>query len=95
MKRPYETIARLAALEPEHPLAVLGPERLATALDTFVALTQEIGLPYGGAAVPGDNLLLPSPLGAIGPTLPGSPGSTRWRPHSLRAHAHYWFQGAA
>ncbi len=68
VKRPFETIARLAAVEPEHPLAVLDPERLATVFDSFVALTQEIGLPYDGAAVPGDNLLLPSPVGAIRPT---------------------------
>jgi glycerol-3-phosphate dehydrogenase subunit B len=68
IRRPFEAIDRLAAAEPEHPLALLGRDRLAAALDGFVALSKEIGLPYVGAATPGDNLLLSSPAGAARPT---------------------------
>ncbi len=42
------------------------------ALDTFTALAGELGLPYGGAGATGthsgDNLLLPSAVGALRPT---------------------------
>ena len=68
VRRPLEAIDTLATAEPEHPLALLGRDRLIAALDGFLALSQEIGLPYLGAATPGDNLLLPSPAGAMRPT---------------------------
>ena len=68
VRRPLEAIDTLAAAEPEHPLALLGRDRLIAALDGFLALSQEIGLPYFGAATAGDNLLLPSPAGAVRPT---------------------------
>jgi glycerol-3-phosphate dehydrogenase subunit B len=68
VRRPFEAIETLAAAEPEHPLVLLGRERLATAIDGFLALSREIGLPYVGAATAGDNLLLPSLAGAARPT---------------------------
>jgi glycerol-3-phosphate dehydrogenase subunit B len=46
----------------------MGEKTVSQALATFVALSKEIGVPYGGAMTPGDNLLLPSPAGAARPT---------------------------
>lgn len=51
-----------------HPYAIAGVSRLRAALDGFVALSHEIGIPYRGAAVAGENLWLPSPVGAARPT---------------------------
>ncbi|PID86543.1 MAG: anaerobic glycerol-3-phosphate dehydrogenase subunit B [Chloroflexi bacterium] len=68
VKRPLEAIQSLTETHPTHPYALMGAEQVSQALATFVALSKEIGMPYGGAANPGDNLLLPSPAGAARPT---------------------------
>lgn len=65
VKRPFSTIP---SLHPEHPYALMGDEAIAHALATFVELSKEIGVPYGGATSAGDNLQLPSPVGAARPT---------------------------
>jgi len=66
IERPLEAVRRLAEAEPGHPYALLGADGLAEALQTFVALTEELGLPYAGSA-DGRNLWLPSPAGAARP----------------------------
>ncbi len=63
--RPLEMAGDLPS---EHPYRLLGRERLSAALTDFAALTAEIGLPYAGARTEGDNLWLPSPVGAARPT---------------------------
>ncbi|MEZ4633640.1 MAG: glycerol-3-phosphate dehydrogenase subunit GlpB [Caldilineaceae bacterium] len=63
---PFAILDAVAAACPDHPYAWLGADRLRAALDSFVQLTQEIGLPYRGAA-DGANLHLPSPAGAARP----------------------------
>ncbi|MBX3050150.1 MAG: glycerol-3-phosphate dehydrogenase subunit GlpB [Caldilineaceae bacterium] len=63
--RPLEAIGDLPD---EHPYRLLGTERLSVALANFAALTAAIGLPYTGAQTAGDNLWLPSPVGAARPT---------------------------
>jgi len=68
VKRPLEAIQSFPQTRPEHPYALMGDEKISQALATFVALSKEIGVPYGGATNPGDNLLLPSPAGAARPT---------------------------
>lgn len=68
VERPFEAILELKRAQPRHPYAMLGESHVADALNNFVALTQEIGLPYAGAAKDGDNLWLPSPVGAARPT---------------------------
>jgi glycerol-3-phosphate dehydrogenase subunit B len=55
-------------LPPEHPYRLLGQERLSAGLTDFASLTAELGLPYSGARTNGDNLWLPSPVGAARPT---------------------------
>jgi glycerol-3-phosphate dehydrogenase subunit B len=87
---PLQTIQELIKARPQHPYALLDETELIEALSSFVALTQEIGLPYGwrhGAGrvalrIDQENLLLPSPVGAARPTflapqaqLPGDLGS--------------------
>ncbi len=67
VKRPLEAIQSFPETHPTHPYALMGEEKVSQALATFVALSKEIGMPYGGAN-PGDNLLLPSPAGAARPT---------------------------
>ncbi len=54
-------------LPDEHPYQLLDEKGLATALTEFAALTAEMGLPYTGAQTAGDNLWLPSPVGAARP----------------------------
>ncbi len=68
VKRPLEQIATFVRTNPRHPYAHLSDEHVAQTLATFVALSKDIGVPYGGAATPGENLLLPSPAGAARPT---------------------------
>jgi glycerol-3-phosphate dehydrogenase subunit B len=68
VKRPLEAIQSFPQTRPRHPYALMGNENVSQALAAFVALSKEIGAPYGGAANPGDNLLLPSPAGAVRPT---------------------------
>jgi glycerol-3-phosphate dehydrogenase subunit B len=70
--RPLSQAQVLTDTQPHHPYALLAGDELAEALNRFLArfaaLSVEIGLPYEGATTPGDNLLLPSPVGAIRPT---------------------------
>jgi glycerol-3-phosphate dehydrogenase subunit B len=68
VKRPFEAMQSFPQTRPQHPYALMGEETVSQALATFVALSKEIGVPYGGATNPGDNLLLPSPAGAARPT---------------------------
>ncbi len=68
VRRPLDAIQALSASHPEHPYALLGAHQVQGALDEFVALAGELGLPYAGAATTGDNLLLPSAVGALRPT---------------------------
>jgi len=67
VRRPLEQVQVLADTQPHHPY-MLADGALADSLNHFVALSTEIGLPYQGAATSGDNLLLPSPVGAARPT---------------------------
>ncbi len=67
VKRPFTTITALRDSNPDHPYALLTEDGIRFALGEFVALTKEIGLPYGGSGS-GDNLFLPSPAGAPRPT---------------------------
>lgn len=67
--RPLDFIAGwLAENQPGHPYAVLGAGQVRAALAGFAALISDTGLPYGGARTPGDNLLLPTAVGAARPT---------------------------
>lgn len=68
VKRPFEAMQSFPKTHPTHPYALIGEEKISQSLATFVALSKEIGMPYGGAVNPGDNLLLPSPAGAARPT---------------------------
>ena len=74
VKRPLDAIQALARAHPEHPYALLGSHQVQAALDDFTALAAELGLPYGGAgfvtlrhSTNGENLLLPSAVGALRP----------------------------
>jgi glycerol-3-phosphate dehydrogenase subunit B len=67
VERPLQAIEALAAAEPAHPYALLEPGELRQALQDFLALAEDMGLPYGGADVAGENLWLPSPAGAARP----------------------------
>jgi glycerol-3-phosphate dehydrogenase subunit B len=62
-----DAVDQLAQDGSDHPYAILGVEAVRTALDDFVALSEEIGLPYRGAVEVGRNVLLPSPVGAARP----------------------------
>lgn len=66
--RPREAIDQLAATRPRHPYAQLSANGVFARLDEFLALTREMGLPYVSAAQSGENMLLPSPVGALRPT---------------------------
>jgi glycerol-3-phosphate dehydrogenase subunit B len=68
VKRPFEALEQLAAGRPGHPYSLLGAAQLKENLDLFAAITAEIGLPYAGAQNKGDNLWLPSAVGAARPT---------------------------
>lgn len=63
VQRPLEA---LAALPADHPYTLLGAARVQAALASFMALTREIGLAYGGGD---ENMLLPTAVGALRPTL--------------------------
>jgi len=65
--RPLDALRDLTRAQPPHPYALLDGA-LNDALENFLALMQELGLPYAGAANAGDNLWLPSPVGAARPT---------------------------
>ncbi len=68
VQRPLDAIQGLAATHPEHPYALLGAHQVQTMLDSFTALVGELGLSYSGATMAGENLLLPSAVGALRPT---------------------------
>lgn len=65
--RPLDTVRDLTRAQPQHPYA-LAANVLDDALRDFVTLARELGLPYEGATNAGDNLWLPSPVGAARPT---------------------------
>ncbi len=67
VNRPLDAISTLVRDQTQHPYALLNGT-LADALSNFRVLTQQIGLAYAGAATPGDNLWLLSPVGAARPT---------------------------
>lgn len=67
VERPFDAIQAMGATHPAHPYVLLGAQQIQAALETFTALTAELGLPYHGAAEAGDNLLLPSAVGALRP----------------------------
>ncbi len=67
VQRPLDAIQGLAATHPEHPYALLGAHQVQAMFSSFTALVGELGLPYRGAATAGDNLLLPSAVGALRP----------------------------
>ncbi|MGE5138245.1 MAG: glycerol-3-phosphate dehydrogenase subunit GlpB [Rudaea sp.] len=67
-RRPLEALSSLASDCPEHPYARLKPGEVSAAVGEFVALSKEIGLPYSGAPTDGENLLLPTAVGASRPT---------------------------
>jgi glycerol-3-phosphate dehydrogenase len=66
--RPFAALAKLTAERPGHPYSLLGRDQLKENLDVFAAITAEIGLPYVGAANEGENMWLPSAVGAARPT---------------------------
>jgi glycerol-3-phosphate dehydrogenase subunit B len=68
VQQPLEAIQSLTASHPDHPYALLGAHQVQAALDSFKSLMADLGLPYGGAAKIGDNLLLPSAVGSLRPT---------------------------
>ena len=68
VKRPFEAMQSFPSTHPKHPYTLMGGETVSQTLATFVALSKEIGIPYGGAANTGDDLLLPYPAGAARPT---------------------------
>jgi glycerol-3-phosphate dehydrogenase subunit B len=68
VRRPLDAIQELTAGHPEHPYALLGAHQVQAALTVFTTLAAELGLPYGGAQTAGENLLLPSAVGALRPT---------------------------
>lgn len=75
VQRPLDAIQGLSATHPEHPYALLGMQQVQGALDAFMALASELGMPYSGAgfdtlrtSTSGANLLLPSAVGALRPT---------------------------
>ena len=67
VQKPFQAIEALVAQHPDHPYGLLGRANIQAGLDSFVALTKAIGLPYQGAPDPEDNLFLPSPAGAVRP----------------------------
>lgn len=62
---PLDKISDVVSAQPQHPYALT---KCDDALKKFVALSQTIGLPYAGAIKSGENVWLPSPIGAARPT---------------------------
>ena len=50
VERPLQAVQPLIKARPQHPYALLNGTELADTLTSFVALTHEIGLPYGSPA---------------------------------------------
>jgi len=66
--RPFELLEPYLQDHPVHPFALVKPNFISAALNSFVTLVEELGLPYVGAENGEDNLFLPSPAGAPRPT---------------------------
>ncbi len=64
-----EPLAALEQLPAEHPYRLLGRAQVDAALQRMQERLAAAGLPYAGAAQAGRNLLLPSAVGAVRPTL--------------------------
>lgn len=64
---PLATIQAMATQHPDHPYSLLSIDEIRQGLAEFVALTEEIELPYRGSAENDTNLFLPSPAGAARP----------------------------
>ena len=67
VRHPLAQARALASTQPDHPYALLAEGELAEAMTRFRRLSEEIGLPYGGG-MEDENLLTPSPVGAVRPT---------------------------
>lgn len=67
VERPFDAIQAMSATHPAHPYVLLGARQVQGALETFTSLMAKLGLPYNGAADAGENLLLPSAVGALRP----------------------------
>jgi glycerol-3-phosphate dehydrogenase subunit B len=68
IQRPLDALRDIARVQPQHPYALLRDAQIGDALKNFLALARAIGLPYSGANQDGENLWLPSPVGAARPT---------------------------
>jgi glycerol-3-phosphate dehydrogenase subunit B len=68
VERPLDTLAELGKAQPAHPYALVGEQGVREALRQFETLTEELSLPYAGAANGEENIWLPSPAGAARPT---------------------------
>ena len=66
--RPLDAVSAFNETHTGHPYGLVTPALLANAFESFAGWAQEAGLPYAGANAAGDNLLLPSPVGAARPT---------------------------
>lgn len=66
---PLDRIDVLVRTQPTHPYSLAGQSKVRAALDQFLTLTRDIGLLYSGSANAGENLWLPSPVGASRPAL--------------------------
>jgi glycerol-3-phosphate dehydrogenase subunit B len=64
-----DPIESIAQLDPSHPYRLVGPEMVEAALHTFQRWVADAGLPYVGAEEARRNLRMPSPVGALRPTL--------------------------
>jgi glycerol-3-phosphate dehydrogenase subunit B len=64
VREPWDVLSRLSI---DHPYGVAGVDRVRAAVERFVGWTQKAGLPYAGGTVPGENFMLPSPVGAMRP----------------------------
>ena len=63
-----DNLQALIETQPHHPYALLGEARVTGAVQGFWALSEESELPYAGPPRSGENLWLPSPVGALRPT---------------------------
>jgi len=61
---PWEAVATLSRT---HPYRIVGLELLQRSFQAFQRWTAEAGVPYLGHAQAGENLMLPSPIGAMRP----------------------------
>ena len=68
IRNPLEALDGFLQEHPEHPFALLKLDQISDTLSTFVALTEELGIPYVGADDSQENLFLPSPVGVPRPT---------------------------